>query len=123
MYFGGVSEFSSIFLCISQLFQYYPPASLVPASSVLSSVLPTVETFCQAMFVVAFVLFRIVGWAQKSYALLSDSSYILENGLPQRHSPGSAWFLRYLMATSLALGALQVFWLKGIADKVVEVSG
>ena len=45
---------------------------------------------------------------------------------PQRrvatHRPGAEWFLKYLMTMSLCLGALQVFWLKSIAEKVMEVS-
>lgn len=123
VYFGGVSEFSSIFLCISQLFQFYPQASLVPPSSILSSILPAIETFSQAMFVITFFLFRIVGWAQQLYMLLSDGSYILKNGLLQRYSPGSKWFLLYLMTMGFGLGALQVFWLRGIVDKVLEVTG
>eukprot|EP00986_Skeletonema_menzelii_P008026 scaffold3254_cov140-Skeletonema_menzelii.AAC.6 len=33
VYFGGVSEFSSIFLALSTLFQYHPPSALVPDDS------------------------------------------------------------------------------------------
>lgn len=123
VYFGGVSEFSSIFLCVSQLFQFFPPVSLVPASSILSSILPVFEIFCQAGFIITFILFRIVGWTQKSFMLLSDGTYVIKNGLLQRHSPESGWFLRYLMTLCLGLGGLQVFWLKEIAEKVLEMGG
>mmetsp|Transcript_28951 Transcript_28951/g.61165 ORF Transcript_28951/g.61165 Transcript_28951/m.61165 type:complete len:311 (+) Transcript_28951:225-1157(+) len=122
VYFGGVSEFSSIFLAISQLFQYYPIATLVQPSSILSSILPAIETFSQAMFVITFFLFRIVGWAQKSFMFISDGSYLLKKGLIQLHSPGSGWFFWYMVTMDIALGALQVFWMKGIVDKVSEIS-
>ena len=122
MYFGGVSEFSSIFLSVADLFRYYPPASLARASPGLARLLPAVEVSCQAAFVVAFVLFRILGWARQSVRLLSDGSYVLKHGLLQQHRPGAGWFLRYLMTMSLGLGALQAFWLNEITDKVWEMS-
>ncbi|KAL7533063.1 hypothetical protein ACHAXR_005016 [Thalassiosira sp. AJA248-18] len=121
VYFGGVSEFSSIFLAVSQLFQYFPPSTLVATSSSLASVLPVIETFCQAMFTITFFIFRIVGWAQKLYILISDGSYIIKNGLLKRYCPGSGWFLWYLMSMGVLLGALQVYWLEGIANKILEV--
>mmetsp|Transcript_11644 Transcript_11644/g.18911 ORF Transcript_11644/g.18911 Transcript_11644/m.18911 type:complete len:319 (-) Transcript_11644:211-1167(-) len=125
VYIGGVSEFSSIFLCISQFFQFCPPASLVSPSS--SYVLPilhllsAIEAFSQIMFVISFLMFRIVGWAYLSYLLCKDGSYIMKHGLCRRYSPGSGWFLWYLLACSLGLGALQVFWVRGIVNKVLEV--
>ena len=122
VYFGGVSEFSSIFLSVLELFRYYPPASLAPASSGLLRILETAETCCQASFVTTFVLFRIVGWTRQSVLLLSDGAYLLKHDLLRRHRPGSEWFLKYLMTMSLGLGALQVFWLKSIAEKVLEAS-
>lgn len=121
VYFGGVCEFSSIFLAVSQTFQYYPPSALISSSSSLSPMLPILETFCQAMFVVTFFLCRIVGWAKNTFMLISDAKYIINNGLLQRYSPGSGWFLWYLLIMSGILGALQVYWLEGIANKILEV--
>ncbi len=56
-----------------------------------------------------------------SYKLLMDGAYVIKNGLLKRYSPGSGWFLWYLMTMSGLLGALQVFWLGGIANKIIEI--
>jgi len=121
VYFGGVSEFSSIFLCLAQIFEFYPPSSLVSPDSPLSSILPTIVTCSQAMFVITFFAFRIVGWAIMSHKFILDGSFIIKNRLCMKHSPGSGWFLWYLLTTSGLLGALQVFWLKEIVNKVLEM--
>jgi len=121
VYFGGMTEVSSMFLCISELFIYYPAASLVSSSSALSSILPAIELFCQATFVITFFLYRIVGWAQKGYMLISDGSYIIKNGLLQRYRPGSGWVLWYLYSIVVGLGALQVFWFWIIIGKILEM--
>lgn len=121
VYFGGVSEFSSIFLAIGQLFQYYPPANLAPVFPALSAVFPPLELFSQGMFVLTFFAFRIVGWTRVSYMLLTDSSYVIRNGLVKNYRPGSGWFLWYLMTMSILLGALQVYWWSGIMNKLSEI--
>jgi len=121
VYFGGVSEFSSIFLCISQLFQYYPPSSFGISST--SPILHTLESFSQAMFVLTFFAFRIVGWAIYGYMFVKDGMNILRNGLLQKFAPGSTWFLLYLMSMVPLLGALQLYWLGGIMEKLTEIHG
>jgi len=45
----------------------------------------------------------------------------MKHGLVRRYSPGSGWFLWYLLVCCLGLGALQVFWVRGILNKVLEV--
>ena len=124
VYFGGVSEFSSIFLCISQLFQYYPPSSLAsdPSTS-LSSILHSLESFSQALFVLTFFIFRIIGWAYYSYMFISDGLYVLKHDLLQRFSPGSGWFLIYLLSMAVLLGGLQLYWLGGIVEKLRDIHG
>ena len=121
VYFGGVCEFSSIFLCTSQLFQYYPPSNFYSPNTTLAAVISAFEAFSQGMFVLTFFLFRIVGWAKMTYMLISDGSYIFKNRLLQRYCPGSGWFLWYLLSMGVLLGALQVYWLEGIANKILEV--
>lgn len=126
MYFGGVCEFSSIFLCISDIFQVHPTSSLAlppstMATSLLSSILSLVEISSQAAFVVAFFAFRIVGWAFMSFMFISDASYVMRNGLAKTHRPGCGWFLWYMMTMAVLLGSLQVYWLKVILDKVSEM--
>ncbi len=123
VYFGGVSEFSSIFLCLAQLFEFYPPSSLVSPTSPLSAVLPAVVTFSQVMFVVTFIAFRIIGWAYMSYKFILDGIYIIKHRLCLTYSPGSGWFLWYLLTTAGLLGALQLYWLKEIMNKVLELWG
>ena len=124
VYFGGVSEFSSIFLCISQLFQYYPPSSLAsdPSTS-LSTILHSLESFSQAMFVLTFFIFRIIGWAYYSYMFISDGLYVLKHDLLKRFSPGSGWFLLYLLSMAVLLGGLQLYWLGGIVEKLRDIHG
>ena len=121
VYLGGVGEFSSIFLAVAQLFEYYPPSCLVASTSTLAAVLPPIQAFCQAMFVVTFFLIRIVGWALYSYMLFLDGRYIIKNGLLKRYSPGSGWFLYYLMTMAVLLGGLQVYWFGEILTKVSEI--
>ena len=121
VYFGGVCEFSSIFLAIVQTFQYYPVSSLVADTSPLASILPAVEIFSGGVFVITFFLFRIVGWVQKCYYLFSDAHYILKNDLVKRHSPGSGWFLWYLIIMGGLLGGLQAFWFGEIVEKVMNM--
>ncbi|KAL7536968.1 hypothetical protein ACHAWF_005619 [Thalassiosira exigua] len=121
VYIGGVCEFSSIFLSISHLFEFYSPSDILGPSSSLLPVLPAVITFSQAMFVITFFLFRIVGWALEARRLFSDATYLLKNGLIERYAPGSGWFLWYLMTTAGLLGALQVYWFGEIVQKVMEI--
>jgi hypothetical protein len=121
VYFGGVCEFSSIFLCISDFFQVHPPSSLAHPSTLLFSILTIIETFAQATFVLTFVAFRIIGWMYMSANFISDTYHVIGNGLLRTYRPGSGWFLWYMMAMSVLLGALQVYWLKTILDKVSEI--
>jgi hypothetical protein len=121
VYIGGVCEFSSIFLSISHLFEFYSPSDILGPSSSLLPVLPAVITFSQAMFVITFFLFRIVGWALEARRLFSDATYLLKNGLIERYAPGSGWFLWYLMTMAGLLGALQVYWFGEIVQKVMEI--
>ena len=118
VYFGGVSEFSSIFLAISTLFQYHPPSALVPADSPKLPLLNAVELFCQAMFVLTFFIFRIVGWVHTCYKFLIDCRYVIHNKLVDRYQPGSGWFLWYLITISLLLSMLQIFWFWQIVEKI-----
>ena len=118
VYFGGVSEFSSIFLALSTLFQYHPPSALVSADSSHLPLLQVLELFCQAMFVLTFFIFRIVGWVHTCYKFLFDCRYVIQNNLVKSYQPGSGWFLWYLITISLLLSAIQMFWFWQIAEKV-----
>ncbi len=122
VYFGGVSEFSSIFLALSTLFQYHPPSSLVPADSPKLPLLTALELFCQAMFVVTFFMFRIVGWVYTTIKFLIDCRYVMQKKLVSRYKPGTGWFLWYLITISIALSALQIFWFYQIVEKVKSMA-
>mmetsp|Transcript_8562 Transcript_8562/g.14056 ORF Transcript_8562/g.14056 Transcript_8562/m.14056 type:complete len:86 (+) Transcript_8562:897-1154(+) len=76
------------------------------------------ELFCQAMFVLTFFIFRIVGWVHTCYKFLLDCRYVIQNKLIRRYQPGSGWFLWYLITISLLLSALQLFWFCQIVEKV-----
>ncbi len=56
-----------------------------------------------------------------SAMFISDAYYVIENGLLKTYRPGSGWFIWYMMTMSVMLGALQVYWLKEIVDKVSEI--
>ena len=75
------------------------------------------------MFVLTFFAFRIVGWAIYGYMFVKDGMNILRNGLIQKFAPGSTWFLLYLMSMVPLLGALQLYWLGGIMEKLTEIHG
>ena len=122
VYFGGVSEFSSIFLALSTLFQYHPPSALVSADSSYLPLLQVLELFCQAMFVLTFFIFRIVGWVYTCYKFLFDCRYVIQNNLVKSYQPGSGWFLWYLITISLLLSALQMFWFWQIVEKVQSMA-
>jgi hypothetical protein len=139
VYYGGVSEFSSIFLCIIEFFQVHP----TPPSS--SSILSMIEMSSQIMFVLTFFIFRIVGWTVMTYRFIYDGLYVINNGILRtttaataaaattttttkrtrtpyyKPTTGSEWFLWYMMTMSILLGALQVYWLIEIFDKVSEI--
>ena len=68
-----------------------------------------------------FFAFRIVGWAYMSTMFISDAYHVIGSGLLKTYRPGSGWFLWYMMTMSALLGALQVYWLKAILDKVSEI--
>jgi hypothetical protein len=113
-----VSEFSSIFLAITTLFQYHPPSSLLPPDSSLLALFGTIELLSQAMFVFTFFIFRIVGWVYATYRFLIDCRYVIQNKLVSRYKPGSGWFLWYLITISIVLSMLQIYWFGQIVEKV-----
>mmetsp|Transcript_24616 Transcript_24616/g.55712 ORF Transcript_24616/g.55712 Transcript_24616/m.55712 type:complete len:301 (+) Transcript_24616:381-1283(+) len=121
VYFGGVSEFSSIFLVFAQSFEYFPPERLADPGTSLGAMLTGFQLFCQAGFVVTFFLFRILGWFRHSVSLMRDARYIVKHGLLERFSPGSGWFLYFLITMSVLLGGLQIYWMHGIIVKLSEM--
>mmetsp|Transcript_22530 Transcript_22530/g.47138 ORF Transcript_22530/g.47138 Transcript_22530/m.47138 type:complete len:338 (-) Transcript_22530:67-1080(-) len=120
-YFGGVSEFSSIFLCVADLFRYFPPSSFQTSSPSVVNFLSSLELGAQGMFVLTFFNFRILGWIYLSSLLFKDAVQALKRGLMQQYCPGSRWFLLYLLSMSILLGGLQAFWFRQIIEKAVEV--
>ena len=102
----------------------------------------------QIMFVLTFFIFRIVGWTVMTYRFINDGLYVINNGILRtttaaaaaaaaatttttttkrtrtpyyKPTTGSEWFLWYMMTMSILLGALQVYWLIEIFDKVSEI--
>ena len=116
-----MSEFSSIFLVFAQSFEYFPPERLADPGTSLVAMLTGFQLCCQAGFVVTFFLFRILGWFRHSVSLMRDAKYIVKHGLLERFSPGSGWFLYFLITMSVLLGGLQVYWMHGIVVKLSEM--
>lgn len=113
VYFGGVTEFSSIFLVFVDIGKYFPP----PPDSLWSKA----EFFCQVAFLLTFFQYRVVGWIRETYRFLSDVQHLFQGGLVEKYRPGSSWFLVYLATCSVLLGALQIFWFGQIMTEAMKV--
>jgi hypothetical protein len=109
LYFGGCSEISSLFLVWIDLDKFFP----------LDAAFMKIN---QALFVISFVAYRVVGWPLQSIPLWKDVSYVLQHNKAQKYRPGKLWFLRVFLFMDVALGALQIYWfVSGILPKVLEV--
>ncbi|KAK1735459.1 hypothetical protein QTG54_013622 [Skeletonema marinoi] len=69
---------------------YAVPPSICscPCDSPKLPLLNAVELFCQAMFVLTFFIFRIVGWVHTCYKFLIDCRYVIHNKLVDRYHRG-----------------------------------
>lgn len=100
--FLGLSEFSSIFLVVVDLANYFPP---VPGTFYGLAV-----DFCRPAFAAAFFFCRIVIWLKVSRQLWSDSFSVLKSGNSEKYRPGKAFGLYSYFFLNVILSTLQIFW-------------
>ena len=114
IFFGGCLEISSIFLVLCDFDVYFPASR--------GSLWGTVIIFCQAMFTLAFLYYRVIMWWVVSVQLWSDVLYIRDNKLAEQYRPGKVWCLYVFPVMDVVLGLLQLYWFGfGIVPKVFEL--
>lgn len=115
IFFGGLSEFSSIFLVFCDLEVFFP------AHMQEDSFYGKFIFGCQVIFAITFFMYRVVGWWYVSVQLWKDAYYVLSKGIAQKLRPGRSYVLYMFLAADVILGTLQVFWFYQILLKVQEV--
>ena len=113
VYFGGCSEFSSIFLVFLDKKDMFP---ITPGSPMDKWVL-----VCKGMFFLTFSYYRIVGWIQHSITLWSDCHAVIKSGSIEQHRPGKTFFLRVFQGLDFTLGVLQCYWYYSILKAVAAI--
>lgn len=115
IFFGGLSEFSSIFLVFCDLEVFFP------AHMQEDSWYGKFIFGCQVIFTITFFMYRVVGWWYVSIQLWKDAHYVWSNGIVDKLRPGKSYVLYMFLAADVILGTLQVFWFYQILLKVQEV--
>lgn len=115
VFFGGCSEISTIFLVLCDFDVYFPSQG--------GTVWGIIISFCQVMFTILFLYYRIIGWFNVSWQLWSDVLTVAnKNGRIDEFRPGKSWFLYSFLLMDVLLGALQVYWFVfGIMPKILEI--
>jgi len=113
IFFGGISEVSSIFLVFCDLDVYFPAKK--------DSSYATFIFACQALFTLCFFAYRVVGWWVVSYRLWHDARYAWENEIVNKYRPGRTYFLPIFLSLDTSLGLLQLYWAGLIVQKVSEI--
>jgi len=113
IFFGGCSEFSSIFLVIADLDDFLAPP--LPRS------LDIAVAASKGFFILAFVIYRVIGWWWCAWQLWSDSLWSLRSGVAERLRPGKSSLLYYFHAVIILLGVLQLYWLVLIGLKLIDI--
>ncbi len=113
IFFGGCSEFSSIFLVFLDKRKAIP----VPPGSLADQWVQC----CQVLFFLSFSYYRIYGWISYSIPLWKDCQAVIDSGSVHKHRPGKAYFLRLFQGLDFVLGALQCFWYYKILNMVAAV--
>jgi len=114
IFYGGCSEFSSIFLIFLDKHKVIP----VPEGSFLEIWIQT----CQIMFFLTFSYYRIYGWIGYSFPLWRDCQAVIDSGSAEKHRPGKTYFLRVFQGLDFTLGALQCFWYYKILETVANMA-
>eukprot|EP00521_Asterionellopsis_glacialis_P006451 CAMPEP_0195284456 /NCGR_PEP_ID=MMETSP0707-20130614/2648_1 /TAXON_ID=33640 /ORGANISM="Asterionellopsis glacialis, Strain CCMP134" /LENGTH=298 /DNA_ID=CAMNT_0040343803 /DNA_START=82 /DNA_END=975 /DNA_ORIENTATION=- len=103
IYFGGVSEFSSIFLVVVDLDVYFPPSD--PQSAYATFIFG-----CQVLFLLTFIIYRVVGWWYVASQLWKDAAYVTRHKLIDQYRPGKGYFIFIFTTLSVLMGLLQLYW-------------
>jgi TLC domain len=106
IFYGGCSEFSSIFLVFLDKDGIFP---ITPGSTVDQFVL-----VCKGLFFLTFSYYRIFGWIYYSVTLWKDCHAVIASKSIEQQRPGKTLFLRLFQGLDLVLGALQCYWYYGI---------
>ena len=113
IFYGGCSEFSSIFLIFLDKQKVF---LIEPGSGADVWV-----QICQVLFFLTFTYYRILGWIGYSIPLWRDCNAVIASGSVEKHRPGKAYFLRLFQGLDFALGALQCFWYSKILGMVASI--
>ena len=113
IFYGGCSEFSTIFLIFLDKHQVIPvsPGSLADRWIQV----------CQVLFFISFSYYRIYGWISNSFPLWRDCQAVIESGSVEKHRPGKLYFLRLFQGLDVTLGGLQCFWYYTIVNTALGV--
>jgi len=112
----GVSEMSTVILCL--LACYDDDLGLTG----MSEAFPIAKLVVGAMFIVSFIVFRIVLWPIFTYHLLNDTKLVLERDA-EKLSPSSKLAIYAIIRTCQALTFMQVLFLGQIFYTVyLEIS-
>lgn len=112
IFFGGCSEFSSIFLVFADADEFFPPKE--------GSMYGLFIEACKGLFVLTFFIYRVYGWIRQSVPLWKDTLHVLGTGSAEKYRPGKTSFLYVFLGLNVTLGALQLFWFGQIIQKVME---
>ena len=117
VYFGGCSEISSIFLVLADVTEMFHVKD--------DSWMHGLVMVSQALFVVTFTAYRVVGWWYYSLPLWRDVGSVMTEAKKKSddNSPASPHsFLYAFLVLNVVLGALQLYWWALIVQKVVEMA-
>merc|ERR1712157_593049 len=103
VFFLGLTEFSTIFLCVLDFSRFFPPSSSSGPYSLLVSI-------AGPFFVIMFFFFRVLLWWKVSYQLWLDVHSVVKSGSAKRYRPNKVYVLYVYLVSNLLLGGLQLYW-------------
>lgn len=116
LFFMGMSEISTCILCL--LANFDPDFGV----SGLEHVFPNTRIFLGAIFVLSFLLVRIVLWPLLTYHFLGDVRAVLKRD-SEKETGTIKFTLKAMMVSSIVLTVLQFVWLgEIITTSIDEVS-
>ena len=119
VFYGGCSEFSSIFLVMTDLDEKFPSILEGPYSNYFEIGL----LICKVCFALTFTYYRVYGWIKHSVPLWKDTIHVIDTGSAEKYRPGgkSSMFLYSFLFLDVALGLLQLYWFSQIVSAVIDM--